>query len=163
MRAICESGHDRRWVGPIDFGERSAEFHLDASPPGSSGQDAMKNATPDHLQSCAELRLIILSIDGTDDAPASIEELEPVARHADGLNAPSYTQLGQHIHAVRSDSKKQSLIDRLAGASLADDGLDTHTPQEGAQGGTRNPAPNDNDPSDASLCHASSTCSSGKA
>src|SRR5215510_10481277 len=124
MRTICESGHDRRWVGSIDFGERSAEFHLDASLPGFSGQYAMKIAAPDHPQSRAELRLVMSSIDGANDAAAGIEELESVARHTDGLNALAYTQFRQHIHAVRSDPEKQSLIDRLAGASLAGDGLD---------------------------------------
>jgi hypothetical protein len=155
-RAIGESGHDRRGVGSIDFGQRSAELHLDASLARSSGQHPMKIATPDHLQSRAELRLVMLSIDGADEVPARIEELESVARHADFLNALAYPQFREHIHAVRGDTEKQSLVDRLARSTLAQDGLDAHTPQEHAQRGTRNPAPDDHDPPDASLRHTSS-------
>jgi hypothetical protein len=115
----------------------------------------MQTAAADHLQPRAEARLVVSPIDGADDLAAGVVELQAVARRADASmrsrtpnSASTFIPLGA---TPRNPPSSPASLRRRSQTTTS-----MPTPQEQAQGGTRDSAPHDHDPADVSLRHASS-------
>ena len=151
MSAIGEPCDDSGRVRLIDGDERPAELHVDTVVLRCRCQRGVQVAAADHLQPRPEPRVIVLAIDGGDDASMGVVELEAATRDADCRNAVVHIELGQDVHAVRGHPEEQPLVDGFAWPLFADDRLDTDPAQEHAQRGPGDSTPDNHGTPDISL------------
>jgi hypothetical protein len=150
LTAVHEMGNGSRGIGLIQCDKGSVEQHLHTGLTCGARQDAVQVATPNHLQSCTVLDVIVLSINCADDLSTGVPKFKPRAGHAQRRDAIPNAQLAEHVHAVRGHPQKQALVGRLGRSALAHDRVNAETTQERAHRRTGDPAPDDDRSPDVS-------------